>query len=315
MDTLRGRRVLVTGAAGFIGANLVRDLARQGAEVHAVVRASTDLWRIADILPNLHLHRVDLIDREGLKSTVRRIPPEVIFHLTAHGVSPLHKDSSEVLGTNVLGTVNLLEATAPLDYHRLVHFGSSLEYGPKNTRMSESDLLEPVTFFGATKAAATLICQQFARAHRRPVVVLRPFSVYGYWEAPTRLVPTAILAILRNQEISLTSPGYRRDLIFVEDVVEACLLAVQADNAACEIINIGTGQQWANEKVVEMVEAIGGRKARVRVGEYPPRPSDTHHWVADIRKAKRLLGWEPRHTLRSGLEKTVSWFRLHLDAY
>lgn len=315
MDELRGRRVLITGAAGFIGANLVRKLLLNGAEIHALVRESTNLWRITEIVPKLTLHPVDLTDSEKLKRTVNRVRPEIIFHLAAQGVSPLQQNYREILRTNVLGTFNLLEATAPLDYQLFVHIGGSSEYGTKNEAMKESDLPEPVTFYGATKAAATILSLQFARGYCRPVVMLRPFSVYGYWESPTRLIPTVIKAVLNKQELALTAPGYKRDFIFAEDVIEACLLTLQAKRIAGEVINIGSGQQWSNEEVVEMVQTLCGRRITVRVGAYPARPSDKACWVADIGKARKLLGWEPRHSIRSGLEKTINWFLLNQDAY
>ncbi len=315
LGDLRGRRVLVTGAGGFVGANLTRELLQRGADVHALVRPSTRLWRVAEIIPRLTLHLVDLSHREEIEKTVIAARPKVIFHLARDRGDRSKQDRFETLGLNILGTANLLEATASLDYERFVYTGSLLEYGVRKEPLKESDLLEPLTVYGVTKAAETLLCQQFARAHRRPVVVLRPVTVYGPWEAPTRLVPTAIRAALCNQEITLTVPGYRRDWLFVGDLVEACLLTLQAKNVAGEIINIGSGQQWANEEVVQMVETVSGERVKVRVGEYPPRPFDTSHWVADIRKAKSLLGWEPQHSLRSGLEKTIAWFRLHQDAY
>lgn len=315
MTELEDRRTLVTGGAGFIGANLTRGLTRAGAEVHLLVRPSTRLWRLTDLLPSVTVHRADLTDREGLRQVAAQIRPDIIFHLAVQGVDPKHSDPRGILEANVGGTFNLLEATEPIDYERFVHLGGSSEYGPKDEPMKESDVLEPLTFYGAAKAAATLVCQQFARARRRPLVVLRPFSVYGYWERPTRLIPTAIRAALRNEELTLTAPGYRRDLIFVEDVVEACLRALQAETAPGEIINVGTGKQWTNEEVVDLVQALCGERIRVRAGEYPARLSDTTHWVADIHKAKRLLGWAPRHSLRSGLQKTISWLRLHQDLY
>lgn len=316
MDDLRAKRVLVTGAAGFVGANLTRELVGRGAQVHALVKPSTDLWRIAEVIPRLTLHRGDLTDREELSRIIHRIRPEIIFHLAATGGHPCgQQDRERALWTNVLGTANLLAATAPVDYQCFVHFGSSLEYGAKQEPLKESDRLEPFTFRGVAKAAATLLCQQFARANHRPVAVLRPFSVYGYWETPTRFIPTAIKAALSNQEIALTASGYRHDFIFVADVVEACLLALKAEKIAGEIINVGSGQQWSNEEVIDVIQALCGQRIQVRVGEYLGSPSDTTHWVADIQKAKQLLGWEPRHTLQSGLEKTISWFRLHGNAY
>ncbi len=272
MNELKGRRVLVTGGAGFIGANLVQELLRYGAEVHAIIRPGSYLWRIEKLLPGLYLHAVDMTDREGLKKTVREVSPEIIYHLAARGVAPAFQEHREILRTNILGTFNLLEATAPLDYRLFVHLGGSSEYGAKSGPMRESDCPEPLTFYGAAKAAATLLCQQYARANRRPVVALRAFSVYGPWESPSRLIPTAIRAALGNRELALTVPGYRRDFVFVEDLVEACLLALRAEKASGEIINVGTGEQWSNEEVVDLVQAVTGRRIKVRVGAYPARP-------------------------------------------
>jgi nucleoside-diphosphate-sugar epimerase len=314
-NSLQGKRILVTGAAGFVGANLAEGLVRRNAEVHALVRPGSKLWRLAEIAPRLDVHPVELTNREELRVIIDEVRPEIVFHLAVRRAHLSEEDRLETLQTNIMGTLNLLEAVAPLDYQRFVHVGGSLEYGARERPLEESFHLEPSTFYGATKAAATLLCQQFAHANQQPVVVLRLFSVYGYWEGPTRLVPTAIMAALRDQEISLTPPGYRRDLVFVEDVVEACLLCLQTEGIAGEVINVGTGQQWSNEEIIEMVQAVSGRKIKARVGEYPQRPWDTHYWVADNRKARQLLGWEPRHSLRYGLEKTIAWFRLRQDAY
>jgi nucleoside-diphosphate-sugar epimerase len=310
-----GRSVLVTGAAGFIGANLTRGLIQRGARVHAVVRATTELWRIEQVLPSIAVHTADLTDARALDSIVEEIRPEVIYHLAAPGGHPRSREGREqMLRTAVEGTANLLEATATLPHLRFVHVASSLEYGPRVRPLAETDALRPTTFRGAAKAAATLLCQQAARSHGQPIVVLRLFSVYGYWERG-RLIPAAILAALRGRPLSLTSPGYRRDLVFVEDVVEACAKAVERDNVVGEIVNVGSGEQWSNEEVVETVQALCGMQVPVHVGAHPPSCSDTDHWVADIRKAKELLGWEPRHMLRPGLERTIAWFRSNEELY
>jgi nucleoside-diphosphate-sugar epimerase len=314
VDDLRGRRVLVTGGAGFLGANLTRELVRRGAVVSVLVRPSTDLRRIGDLLPELTLQQADIVDRAALQRTVRRLRPEILFHLAARGGDPVQRESWDAYAVNVLGTAHLLEAVAPLDFDRLVHLGTSMEYGPRRRPLREEDRLAPTTLRGASKVAATLLCQQFARAHGRPVVVLRPFPVYGYWEPPTRLIPTAIRAALYEQEMALTPPGYRRDLIFVEDVVDACLRAATAGRLAGQVINVGTGQEWTNEAVVELVEALVGRRIHRRLGAHPPRAWDTTCWAADIRKAERLLGWVPQHTLASGLEKSIAWWRRQVEA-
>jgi len=315
MIKIHNKRVIITGAAGFIGANLTRELIRREAEVNAIVRPGSNLWRIEEILPNLNLHKVDLTNRYRVKRTVDEVKPEIIFHLAAHGVYSNQKKHHKILRTNVIGTSNLLEATAELSYELFVHTGGSSEYGKSWKPMKETDLLKPVTYYGATKAASTLLCLYFVRVYHKPIVVLRPFSVYGFWEAPTRLIPTAITSALHNREMFLTTTGYRRDFVFVEDVVDAYMLTLRAGDVSGEVINIGTGEQWSNEEVVDIIQVISGRKIQIAAGTYPARSSDTSHWVADIQKAKKLLGWKSGHTLRTGLEKTISWFRQHHDIY
>lgn len=308
MSRWRRARVLISGATGFIGANLTRRLVAEGAQVHAVARAGRDASRLRQLIPAVTFHPVDLTDRTGLVRAARTAAPQFIFHLGALGASRHDLDRAQLFLTNVLGTINLVDATEGLAYTRFVHIGGSSEYGPKHEMVREADCLAPVTPYGASKAAATLACRQFARAQQRPLVILRPFSVYGPWEAPTRLIPTAIRAALEGQAMDLTAPGYRRDLIFVDDVVDACLLAATVDLPHGEIINIGTGREWSNEDVVRTIESLSGRPIRARVGRYPARRSDTDHWVADITKAETLLGWKPAWTLTAGLERTISWW-------
>ena len=307
MTTCSGASIVVTGAAGFIGANLVRRLAALGARVHAIVAPSSALWRLEDD-PALVLHRADLTDAAALEGVMHRAAPDLVFHLAARGASRHGLGTATLAHANVVGTANLLEATARLPLVRFVHVGGSSEYGPRDTPMREDDRLDPITPYGASKAAATLLCRQHARAHGRPLVVLRPFSVYGPWESPSRLVPSAIRAALDGYELPLTAPGFRRDLVHVDDVVDACLAAATIELPPGEIVNVGSGQEWTNEEVVGAISDVTGRVIRTRPGAYDARLSDTAHWVADIRKAEQLLGWTPRRMLREGLEQTVRWW-------
>ena len=310
MDNLRDKRVLVTGAAGFVGANLLKRVLRHGAQVHAMVRAATPLWRIKDDLTPLTLHTADLTDRVQLRSVVEIARPQFVFHLAAPGGYPTTPEArAAFLASTVLGTANLLEALAPQTYERLVVTGSSLEYGTSATPHRETDRLAPTTFRGVGKAAASLLCLQHARTERRPITVLRLFSVYGAWESPARLIPTVIRAALRGDEMALTAPGVRHDFVFVDDVVDAMLLAAVADRADGEVINVGSGHQWSNEDVVGAAQRLTGRAVRVRPGEYPAKTADAAYWLADIEKAAAILGWQPSHDLSAGLRKTIEWFR------
>jgi nucleoside-diphosphate-sugar epimerase len=156
------------------------------------------------------------------------------------------------------------------------------------------------------------LCLEAARAGR-PLVVVRPFSVYGPWESPARLVARAILAALRGEELPLTGPGHRRDFVHVADVVDGILAAARAPGVEGEVFHLGTGVQWANEELVEQVAKAAGRPLRVRAGAWPSSPSDVGHWVADPAHARARLGWSARHDLASGLADTVAWFRERLD--
>jgi nucleoside-diphosphate-sugar epimerase len=209
---------------------------------------------------------------------------------------------------SVEGAANLLRAAEPFAEARIVHVGSSLELGPREHPLRESDPLLPTTLRGVAKAAAALLCLEAARAGR-PVVVVRPFSVYGPWEAPSRFVACAIRAALRGEELPLTGPGHRRDYVHVDDVVDGILAAARAPGVAGEVFHLGTGVQWTNEELVEQVAKAVGRPLRVRAGAWPSSPSDVAHWVADPAKSRARLGWAPRHDLASGLAHTVAWFR------
>ena len=201
----------------------------------------------------------------------------------------------------MLGTANLLEALRSLESVRLVHAGSSLEYGPRSTPMRETDPLAPITFRGAAKAAATLLVLQSGV----PATVVRPFSVYGPGEQPYRLVPSAVAAAQRGEPIRLTRPGIARDFVYVDDVVDALLRAAAVPEAIGEVVNAGTGTQTTNEELVARLEAVLGRQLDVRPGEHEARPWDTECWVADTAKAERLLGWTARYDLDAGLARML----------
>lgn len=301
--------MLVTGGTGFLGANLLPALLRRRASVHVLSRGQERSERLDDVRREIQVEAADLSDAASVRQAVERVRPDLVFHLAVQRDVSTPAARAAALSTNVLGTAHLLEAVRLAGCHRLVALGSSLEYGPRDEPARESDPLAPASFYGATKAAATLLLQQAVRADRLPIVVLRPYLLYGPWDAAHHLVPTAIRTALGGNAggMPLTGPGLRRDWIFVEDVVEACLHAATADGVVGGVFNVATGRQWSNEEVVEAVEAVTGRPVRVRVGEFPARPTDRACWVADVSKARRVLGWEPRHTLHEGLLKTLEW--------
>jgi nucleoside-diphosphate-sugar epimerase len=299
--------VLVTGGAGFLGARLVRFLVAQGATVHLVARPSTQLARVADIVDRVTVHRCDLADAARTTAVVEAVDPRTVFHIAATGaygsdrVATLFRD-------NVLATFHLLQATAGCADCRFIHAASSLEPGPRPVPIREDDPFAPAVPYGAAKAAATLLVRQ-AAATGRPVVMLRPFTIYGPGEPDARLVPTAIRAAFAGTPMQLTAASSARDLVFVDDVVDAFVLASTIRGIEGELIHVATGRATTAADVVRMVEHVAGRPIRIAPDPFPAKPTDTPLWCADVSRAQGLLGWRPAHDLLEGLTKTVEWYR------
>lgn len=307
---LAGARVLVTGATGFLGANLVRALVVGRADVHVLLRAGSDRWRLRDVAERVSVHTGDLADLTDVRTAVTTAAPDVLFHLAAHGAQHDQRDRAAIFAGTVLAAHHVLVACEARPPRRMVYTGGSSEYGPKPHALREDDTLAPVTAYGAAKAAATTLVLQAAR-QGMPVAILRPFSIYGPWESPGRLVPTAVRAALTGRPLPLTAVPWVRDYVFVDDVVDACLVAADAPAAAGEILNVGTGRQTSNHDVVAEIERLAGTRIAVEPGAYAAHASDTTSWVADVGKARRVLGWEPRHDLAAGLRRTIAWVRAH----
>lgn len=312
---MSNRVFLVTGGTGFIGSVLVRRLVSREENVHLLTRHDSNFWRVRDLVPRLRCHHSDLSDIGSLKKIFRRVKPNVIYHLATHGAYAHQNDADRIIRTNILGTWNLLRAAAHTGYELFVNTGSSSEYGFKRFPMRETDILEPASYYAAAKCSQTLLCLHIARNEKRPIVTLRPFSVYGPYEDPTRFVPTLMKAIYQGTRMDLVSPKTARDQIYVEDVVDAYLLIDRLKKYAGEIFNIGTGIQSTIRKVVDITVRVTGKKAKFRWGHMRNRSWDTTYWVADVSKARRDLHWKPRIDLKTGLGLTWDWFKKNNRLY
>ena len=312
MSAYSRKRVLITGAAGFVGARLTRRLVNLGAEVHILTRKRSNRWRLEGLCDRVCDHSTDLLDIEKLRLVVKEIRPEIIFHCAAHGGYPFQQDSEQIILTNFRGTFNLLDSLKDVDFQCLVHTGSSSEYGHKSHPMSEDDVLEPLSAYGVSKAASTLLCRAVARAEKRPIVTLRLFSVYGYFEEPSRLIPHTIDTCLRGINPELTDGTPVRDFVFVEDVVDLCLLVGLRRPVYPEIFNVGSGIQRTVREVVDTIIALMGSRVEARWGTLSRRPFEPTTWVAEVSKAKQVFGWSPRYDLDAGLGLTIDWQRERL---
>lgn len=300
----------MTGAAGFIGANLVRELVARKARVFALVRPATARPRLAALEDRIDTLDADLEDPLAAGRAVVTARPDYVIHAAAPGGHPrTPAERRRMLASTLLATENLITALAGTRLARFVHTGSSTEYGPRDVPHVEDESAAPLTLRGVAKLGSTLLCRQRALTEGFPAVTLRIFSAYGPWESPGRIVPAAVHAALSGAELSLTRAGIRRDFVYVTDVVEAILRALTAGGVEGEIVNVGRGEETTNEELVAILEEVVGCRIRVRPGAFPSRPGDVPHAKADLAKATRLLGWCPPTSLREGLARTAEWWR------
>jgi nucleoside-diphosphate-sugar epimerase len=315
MSQLNGERVFITGATGFIGSNLARRYLERGAEVFINVRKTSDTWRIKDILTELNSVPVDITEYEKLKNALKKVRPDFIFHTATYGGSADQKNTGKIIETNITGTVNLVRGCRDISLSLFVNTGSSSEYGIKNSAMNESSVLEPVTEYGVSKAAATLFCQSYATAYNLPIVTLRLFSPFGRYEQKSRLVPSVILAALQKINPQISSRQFVRDFIYIDDVLDAYDSAIKLRNPSGKIFNIGLGQQHSVGEVVDGIIRILGNEVTYETGIPQVWKNEPTFWQADIQKAKSELFWEPEYSLESGLAATVDWFTVHKGIY
>ncbi|WP_204105818.1 MULTISPECIES: NAD-dependent epimerase/dehydratase family protein [Spirulina sp. CCY15215] len=303
-------KILITGGTGFVGANLTRRLLKQGHEIHLFVRPNYQSWRIQDIKTDLRLHTVNLEDEDALIQRVDRIKPDRIFHLAVHGAYSSQNNLQEIINTNIIGTVNLLQACIRTDFEVFVNTGSSSEYGYKDYPPTETEWLEPNSYYAITKASATLFCRYIAQNQNLRIPTLRLYSVYGAYEEPTRLMPTLIAQGLKGELPPLVNPKIARDYVYIDDVIEAYLLAAMMDTGELgAVYNVGTGKQTTLQDVIEIARKVLKIKAKPEWGSMPNRQWDTNVWVADNRKIQSELGWTPYYTFEEGFKKMVNWYK------
>lgn len=317
MENMDGIRILITGATGFIGANLAHFFVNEKADVHILLRESSNTWRINSILSRLNKQYCDLTDREKTKRVISEIRPNIVLHLAMYGGYSFQSDSLKIINTNYIGTINLLDACIEEGFDCFINTGSSSEYGIKNKPMSESDLLEPINIYGASKSAATLYCQALAKKYNLPIFTLRLFSPYGCYEESTRLIPYLIVSMLKSQKIKISSPYAVRDFIFIEDVFDVFLLTIDKKDQILPgtILNVGSGSDTKVIEVFEILKEIVGYQRDFAVEGFPRESDKLQVWRANTEKIHKILGWCPKYNLKDGLLKTVKWFRENIHIY
>lgn len=314
MISLRGKRILVTGAAGFIGSHLVRKLIEQDGHVIALVRPSSDLWRIQDVLAKIEIHRSDLndISVDALKEKIKGV--DIVYHLGAAGVDQSGRDAASIMRVNVVGTLSLLQLARDLNAARFVYSGSCFEYGA-GSRLREDACPAPPNEYAVSKLSAGMLVDMFFRKYGLATVYLRPFTVYGPFESWQRLVPHVIRGAFDGHDIKLTGGKQTRDMVFIDDAVEGFLAAGTKLKIAGNTFNLSTGDEMSVKEISLIIVKLMGDCVKILFGAQPYRESEVWSLSGDPAKAKKILGWKARTSLREGLQKTIQWFKENKEKY
>ncbi len=314
-SSFKNKRVVVTGANGFIGSHIAKRMAKEGAEIFIIVREDSDLWRIEQEKKDVSIYKGDIRNKDFVEASINSIKPEYVFNIAAYGVDSRQKDYSTAVYTNVVGIVNMLEAVIKTGCKKFINTGTSMQYGNKEGIISEELRLTPSNIYGSSKAAATIIAHQIAAENNIDIATLIPFGVFGEMEGSHKFFPHIILSVLKNKDVDLTLCEQYRDYCYIENIIDGLLLAALKDDIKNEIFNIGSGTVQQLNYYVDMIFKNIKTDRKPNYGAVPYRKNDLWCPQPDVNKIKKILGWEPEISLEDGVNRTVQWFKANHHKY
>lgn len=316
-----GKKVTVTGGAGFIGSHLCEELLASGASVRVFTRYSSNgiqgaLRDVpADVFNSLEIICGDLRDPSGVDQAIKGA--DIVFHLAAHiGIPYSYVHPIDVLQVNVNGTANVLEACRRNSVAKLVSFSTSETYGTAQyTPIDEAHPLNPQSPYAASKVGADQLALSYYRSFDVPVAICRPFNTYGPRQPPRAVLPTIIAQALAGEVIKLGLLTPTRDLVFASDTAKGAMRIAEEDATVGEVINLATGKEVSIGDLADTVINLFGNKHRIEIDESRIRPekSEVFQLLGDASKAEKMLNWKPEVSLLEGLKQTISWVRRNRD--
>jgi polyisoprenyl-phosphate glycosyltransferase len=303
---LRGP-VLVTGASGFVGANLFHLLSRKRTDIFAVIRHDKG-WRLANVKDE-HTVAVDLNDYAATKNLIETFAPQTVFNCAAYGAYSFEEDQDLIYQTNFLSVVNMVGLLAKLPFSAFIHAGSSSEYGSNCSAPSEDAICDPNSPYSVSKVAVANYLRYMGKLHSFPAVNLRLYSVYGPLEDTSRLLPTLVKKAIEGDLPALVDGRTSRDFIYIDDVCEAFILAAAKMQPGMygESFNIGSGTKTTIGELVETARVIFGVEKKPNFNSMEGRRWDLPDWYSNPSKAKRELSWSATTSLEVGLQLTSDW--------
>ncbi|MBX7158283.1 MAG: GDP-mannose 4,6-dehydratase [Verrucomicrobiae bacterium] len=310
-------RFLVTGGAGFIGSHFC-DWALQAGHEVTIIDDFNDFYdpaikrsNIKGIIRDIHLIEGDIRDKTAVKRAFTEKPVDAVVHIAARaGVRPSIQNPQLYVETNVLGTLNLLEACRELEIKKFIFASTSSIYGvnPK-VPFSEDDLVQStISPYASTKLCCEQLCSNYSRLYGMQINCLRFFTVYGPRQRPDLAIHKFASALLQGKPIDQYGDGTtRRDYTYIEDIISGMVAAVNYDQTPYEIINLGENETTTLKRLIELLEQELG--VRAKINQLPDQPGDVPVTYANISKAKRLFGYHPQTKIEAGIKKFVKWLK------
>jgi NAD dependent epimerase/dehydratase len=315
--TLTGKKVLVTGADGFIGSHLAEALLDEGCLVRAFVYYNSfNSWGWLDTIPREKLNRLeifagDIRDPSGVRTAMK--DAEIVFHLAALIAIPFSYHSPDsYIDTNIKGTLNVIQAAKDLKTEKILITSTSEVYGTaRYIPIDENHVRQPQSPYSASKIGADSIAESFYRSFGLPITIVRPFNTYGPRQSARAIIPTIITQLLNGEkEIKLGALHPTRDLVFIKDTVAGFIAISKSDNVQSEEINIATGQEISiGELAQKLINRLNPRAIIVSEEQrIRPEKSEVERLLGSNEKIKRLTDWHPNYSLDEGLLETIKWF-------
>lgn len=321
---LKGKKVVITGADGFIGSHLTEQLVELGANVTALAQYNSfNSWGWLDtldknVLNNINVVTGDIREYDNMKRLIKG--NDVVFHLAALIAIPYsYLSPMAYVRTNVEGTTNVLEACREYDIEKVIHTSTSETYGTAlYVPIDEKHPMQGQSPYSASKIAADKMAESYYRSFNIPVATIRPFNTYGPRQSARAVIPTIISQILAGKkEIELGSLTPTRDFNYVKDTANAFIKIAESDKTVGEVINAGSNHEISIGDLVEKIINITGENVKIICDEERLRPekSEVNRLWADNKKIKDLTDWKPNYSLDEGLKETIEWIRNNMNYF
>jgi dTDP-glucose 4,6-dehydratase len=311
------RKLLVTGGAGFIGSEFVREGVARGYEIAVIDKLSYagDRERLKTVIDRIGFYEADITDRESVLRVFKQVKPDAVVHWAAEShVDRSILDASPFLDTNIKGTQTLLDAARKCEIRKFINISTDEVYGDlgEEGQFYETTPLNPSSPYSVSKAAADMLGRAYLRTHDLPLITVRPSNNYGPWQYPEKLVPVVVLKALNNEKIPVYARGENvREWLHASDCTEAVFHALEQGPIG-EIYNVGSGEEKRNIEVVKTILNILGKPEGL-IEFVQDRPGHDFRYSLNSMKIREKLGWKPKVHFENGMENTVKWFVDNMD--